>query len=54
MTGSSNKFTKSQENVTHVISISNIKVFAKNKKEMEILIQTIKIYSLDRGMESDI
>ena len=31
--------------------IDDIKVFAKNQKELETLIQTIRIYSLDIGME---
>ena len=29
----------------------DIKVFAKNKKELETLIHAVKIYSLDIGME---
>ena len=29
----------------------DIKIFAKNKKEQEILVETIKIYSQDIGMD---
>ena len=31
--------------------MDNIKVFAKNEKELETLIQTIRIYIQDIGME---
>ena len=31
--------------------MDDIKLFAKNKKELETLIQAVKIYSQDRGME---
>ena len=33
--------------------MNNIKVFAKNEKELEILIQVIRIYSQDIGIEFD-
>ena len=44
-------FTKSQEKLNHIVYIDGIKLFAKNEKELETLIQTIRIYSLDIGME---
>ena len=31
--------------------IDDIKVFAKNEKELETLIHAVRIYSQDRGME---
>ena len=31
--------------------MNNLKLFAKNEKELEILIHTIRIYSQDIGME---
>ena len=31
--------------------MDNIKLFAKNEKELEILIHTVRIYSQDIGME---
>ncbi len=34
--------------------MDDVKLFAKNKKELETLIQTISIYSQDIGMEFDI
>ena len=34
--------------------MDNNKLFAKNEKELETLIQTVRIYSEDIGMEFDI
>ena len=34
--------------------MDDIKLLTKNKKELETLIQTIRIYSLDIGMDSGI
>ena len=45
------KFTKSSEKINHFMYMDDIKLFAKNEKELEILIQTIRIYSQDTGME---
>ena len=42
------KFTKSQEKINHLMD--DIKLFTKNEKELETLIQTIR-YSQDIGME---
>ena len=35
------KLSKSQEKINHLMYMDNIKLFAKNEKELEILIQTI-------------
>ena len=45
------KFTKSKEKINHRMYMGDIKLFAKNKKERETLINAIKIYSQDIGME---
>ncbi len=45
------KFAKSHEKINHLMYIDDIKLSAKNEKEFETLIQTIKIYSQDIGME---
>ena len=45
------KFIKSQEKINHIMYMDNIKIFAKNEKELETSIQTIRIYSKDVGME---
>ena len=47
-------FTKSQGKINHFMYMDEIKLFAKNEKELGNLIQTIRIYSQDVGMESDI
>ena len=46
------KLSKSQEKINHLMYMNDIKLFAKNKKkQLEILIQTLRIYSQDIGME---
>ena len=45
------ELSKSQEKINHLMYIDDIKHFAKNKKELESLIQTVRIYSQDIGME---
>ena len=45
------KFTNSKEKINHQMFMDDFKLFAKNEKELEILIQTMKIYSQDIGME---
>ena len=41
----------SQEKVNHLMYMDDIKLFAKNEKELETLIHTVRIYSRDIGME---
>ena len=45
------KFTKSQENINHPVYMESIKVFVKNEKELESLIQTIRIYRQNIGLQ---
>ena len=45
------KLSKSQEKINHLMYTDDIKLFAKKEKELEILIQTVRIYSQDIGME---
>ena len=45
------KLNRSQEKVNHLMYMDDIKLFAKNEKELETLINTIRIYSRDIGME---
>ena len=45
------KFTTPHEKINHLMCVNNSTLFAKNEKELDILIQRIKIYSLDIGME---
>ena len=45
------KFTKSYEKIDHLIYMKGINVFAKNEKELEMLIKIKRIYFKDTGME---
>ena len=45
------KLSKSQEKINHLMYVDGIKLFAENKKELQTLIQTVRIYSQDIGME---
>ena len=42
---------RSQEKINHLMYMDDIKLFAKNEKEPETLIHTVRIYSQDLGME---
>ena len=46
-----NKLSKSQEKITQIIYMDDIKLLAKNENKLETLIQTIRIYSQDIWME---
>ena len=45
------KLKRSQEKINHLMYMDDIKLFAKNKKELETLKYAIRIYSQDIGME---
>ena len=45
------KLSRSQEKINHLMCMDGIKLFAKNEKEQETLIHTVKI---DIGMEFSI
>ena len=45
------KLSKSQEKINLLMYIDDIKLFAKNEKELEILIQAVRIFCQDIGME---
>ena len=46
-------FLKTQEKVNYHMSIDDIKLFAKNEKDLKTRIQTIRIYSQNIGKEFD-
>ena len=48
---SQNKLCGSQEKINHLMYMDDIKLFAKNEKELETLIHAVRIYSQDVGME---
>ena len=43
--------SRSQEKISHLMYMDDIKLFAKNEKELETLIHAVRIYSQDIGME---
>ena len=45
------KISRSQEKINHLMNMDDIKLFAKNEKELETLIHAVRIYSQDIGME---
>ena len=45
------KLRKSQEKINHLMYVDDIKLFAKNEKELETLIHAVRIYCQDIGME---
>ena len=45
------KLSRSQEKINHLMYMDDIRLFAKNEKELETLIYAVKIYSQDIGME---
>ena len=48
------KLFRSQEKINYLMYMDDIKLFAKNEKELETLIHAVRIYSQDRGMEFSI
>ena len=45
------KLSRSQEKINHLMYMDYIKLFAKNETELEPLIQAVRIYNQDIGME---
>ena len=45
------KLSRSQEKINHLMYKDDIKLFAKNEKELKTLIHAVRIYSQDIGME---
>ena len=45
------KHSRSQEKINHQMYMDDIKLFAKNEKELETLIHAVRIYSQDIGLE---
>ena len=45
------KLHRLQEKINHLIYMDNIKLLAKNEKELETQIQVVGIYNQDLGME---
>ena len=45
-----NKLSRSQEKINHLMDMDDIKLFAKNEKELETFIHVVRLYSQDKGM----
>ena len=45
------KLSKSQEEINHLMYMDDMKLFAKNEKELETLIHVVRIYNQDIRME---
>ena len=45
------KLSRSQEKINHLMYMDDIKLFARNERELETLIHAVRIYSQDIGME---
>ena len=45
------KLGRSQEKINHLIYRDDIKLFAKNEKELQTFIHAVRIYRQDIGME---
>ena len=45
------KISKSQEKINHLMHMDDIKLFAKNGKELEILKQAVRVYTQDIRIE---
>ena len=45
------KLRRSQEKINHLMNMDDIKLFAKNERELETLIHAVRIYNQDIGME---
>ena len=48
------EFSASKEKINHVLFMDDLKFCSRNEKELDSLIQTIRIFSKDRGMEFSI
>ena len=44
------KLSRSQEKINHLMYMDDIKLFAKNEKDLEALIDAVRIYNQDIGM----
>ena len=45
------KLSRSQEKINHLMCMDDVRLFAKNEKELETLIYIVRIYNQNIGME---
>ena len=51
MTKPGYKFAKNGEKINHVLYMDDLKLYAKSEKELDSLIQTVRVFSKDIGMQ---
>ena len=47
------EFGKNHTSINHLLFLEDLKLFAKNKKQLNTLINTVRIFSEDKRMEFD-
>ena len=45
------EFAKNGEKINHLLYMDDLKLYAKNEKELDSLVQTVKVFSKDIGMD---
>ena len=45
------EFSGSKEKINHLLFMDDLKLYSRNEKELDSLVQTIRIFSKDIGME---
>ena len=45
------EFTKNKEKINHLLYMDDLKLYAKNEKELDSLVQTVRVFSNDIGMQ---
>ena len=45
------EFAKNGEKINHLLYIDDLKLYAKNEKELDSLVQTVRVFSKDIGMD---
>ena len=45
------EFSGSKEKINHLLFMDNLKFYSRSEKELDSLVQTIRVFSKDIGME---
>ena len=48
---SASQFSSNKEKINHLLFMDDLKLYAKNEKDLDSLVQTVRIFSDDIGME---
>ena len=51
MTKHGYEFAKNREKINHLLYMDDLKLYAKSEKELDSLIQTVRVFSKDIGMQ---